>query len=114
MLRVEVHLYTHNEPDPQLAELKAMLQALAAQQTAGFSQLAQKESDIMADLTALTAEVARNTEVDQSAITLLNGLAAQIETLKTDPAALQALADQLKGSSDQLAAAVVANTPAAP
>jgi len=64
----------------------------------------------MADLTALTAEVARNTEVDQSAITLLNGLAAQIEALKTDPVALQALADTMRGSSDALAAAVVANT----
>jgi len=68
----------------------------------------------MADLTALTAEVARNTEVDSSAIALLNGLAAQIEALKTDPVALQALADTMRGSSDSLAAAVVANTPAAP
>ena len=67
----------------------------------------------MADLTALTAEVARNTDVDLSAIALLNGLAAQIEALKTDPVALQALADTMKGSSDALAAAVVQNTPAA-
>jgi hypothetical protein len=65
------------------------------------------------NLSPLTAEVTRNTEVDQSAITLLNGLAAKIEELKADPVALQALADQLKGSSDTLAAAVVANTPAA-
>lgn len=67
----------------------------------------------MADLTALTAEVTRNSEVDDSAITLLNGLAAQIVLLKNDPAALQALADQLKASSDKLSAAIVANTPAA-
>jgi hypothetical protein len=67
----------------------------------------------MADLTALTAEVTRNNDVDQSAIILLNGLAAQIQQLKTDPAALQALADQLKASSDKLAEAVTANTPAA-
>jgi hypothetical protein len=66
----------------------------------------------MADLTALQAEVARNTDVDSSAITLLNGLAAQIEQLKTDPAALQALADSLRQSSDALSAAIVANTPA--
>ena len=69
-----------------------------------------KQEQAMADLTALTAEVARNTEVDQSAITLLNGLAAQIEALKTDPVALQALADTMRGSSDALAAAVLANT----
>jgi cell division protein FtsB len=78
------------------------------------SQLTRLGGRIMADLTALTAEVARNTDVDTSAIALLEGLAAQIEQLKTDPAALQALADQLKGSSDSLAAAIVANTPAAP
>jgi len=68
----------------------------------------------MTDLTALTVEVARNTTVDESAIALLTGLAAQIEALKTDPAALQALADTMRGSSDALAAAVLANTPAAP
>lgn len=67
----------------------------------------------MADLTALTAEVTRNSDVDQSAIILLNGLAAQIVALKTDPVALQALADQLKASSTALADAVTANTPAA-
>ena len=66
----------------------------------------------MADLTALTAEVTRNTDVDQSAIILLNGLAAQIQALKTDPVALQALADQLKASSTALADAVTKNTPA--
>jgi len=74
----------------------------------------QTKEAIMADLDSLKAEVERNTAVDQSAITLLTGLAAQIESLKTDPAALQALADQLRGSSDSLAAAVAANTPAQP
>jgi chromosome segregation ATPase len=76
--------------------------------------LTMKQEQVMADLTALTAEVERNTAVDQSAIALLNGLAAQIEALKTDPVALQNLADTMRGSSDELAAAVAANTPAAP
>ena len=76
--------------------------------------LTMKQEQVMADLTALTAEVERNTSVDQSAIALLTGLAAQIEALKTDPVALQALADTMRGSSDELAAAVAANTPAAP
>lgn len=66
------------------------------------------------ELDALEAEVTRNTEVDQSAVTLLTGLAAQIESMKTDPVKLQGLADSLRSSSDALAAAVVANTPAAP
>lgn len=72
-----------------------------------------REKQMASDLTALEAEVARNTEVDQSAILLLQGLAQKIEELKTDPAALQAFADSLRGSSDALAAAVTANTPAA-
>lgn len=79
-----------------------------------LTTFSQAKETIMADLAGLKAEVERNTAVDQSAITLLNGLAAQIESLKTDPAALQALADQLKASSNDLAAAVAANTPASP
>ena len=58
----------------------------------------------------LVDEVTRNKTVDDSAIALLNGLASKIEELKQDPAALQALADELRGSSDALASAVSANT----
>jgi len=99
-MQLDLHVWFHNVPD------LGLLGAL--------SKLSQQVEQIMSDLTALTAEVANNTEVDQSAIALLNGLSAQIEALKTDPAALQGLADTLKSSSAALAAAVVANTPAAP
>lgn len=64
-----------------------------------------------ADLGPLTAEVTRDVEVKSAAATLLEGLSAKIAELKNDPAALQALSDQLKASSDALAAAIVANTP---
>ena len=60
----------------------------------------------------LRAEVERNQAVDGSAITLLNALAAKVEENINDPAALQALVDQVRASNDALAAAVVANTPA--
>lgn len=78
--------------------------------------VASKEREIktMADLDNITAEVNENTSVVQSAITLLGNLSALITSLKNDPAALQALANQLDANSQQLAAAVVANTPAAP
>lgn len=66
------------------------------------------------DLTALQNQVAQNTAVEQSAITLITGLATQIADLKNDPAALQALADQLNTSAASLSAAVAANTPAGP
>lgn len=62
------------------------------------------------DLTALTSQVQANTDAEQSAVVLIAGLAVQIEALKADPVALQALADQLKASQVALAAAVVANT----
>lgn len=64
-------------------------------------------------LAELQAEVERNTAVDQSAITLLAGLSAQLDAALAsgDPLAVQWLADTLRGSTDQLANAVTANTP---
>jgi hypothetical protein len=61
----------------------------------------------------LTASVARNTSVEQSALTLIQGFSAQLAAAGTDPAKLDALKAQLDTSDDALAAAVLANTPAA-
>ena len=69
-------------------------------------------------LDALRAEVERNTTVDGSAVVLLQGLSAKVQELinasgnAVDPAELQALVDSIKASTDSLAGAVVANTPA--
>jgi hypothetical protein len=68
----------------------------------------------MADLTALTAQVAQNTSVEASAVTLIQGLAAQITAAGTDPVALATLTSQLNASAAALSAAITANTPAAP
>lgn len=67
----------------------------------------------MESLDVLTAQVTANTDVEASAIQLLTNLSAALVAAKNDPVAVQALADQLKTSGDKLAAAVVANTPAA-
>lgn len=67
-----------------------------------------------ADLARLTAAVERDETVNQSAITLLNSLSQLIRDNADDPAALNALADKLDAQQQQLADAVVANTPAAP
>jgi hypothetical protein len=67
----------------------------------------------MADLTTLTAQVTANTDVEASAVILINGLAAQLLAAKNDPVAIQALADKLNASAASLAAAITANTPAA-
>ena len=75
--------------------------------------LKQQETQTMATLADLQAEVARNTSIDESAKLLLAGLAAKIQELLdagADPVALQTLVDQLKADNDALAATVGANT----
>ena len=82
-----------------------------------LSLLISKGDRLMALIDDLRAEVERNTTVDQSVIALVTALAAKIQALidaGSDPAALQAFVDQLKASNDAVAAAVTANTPAAP
>lgn len=63
-----------------------------------------------AELQALQAQVAATDTVLNSAVVLIQGLAAQILSLKDDPAALTALATDLQGKTQALADAVAANT----
>jgi pyridoxine 5'-phosphate synthase PdxJ len=93
--------------DLTLAVIEAKLNLLLAI----IARMEQKENEMALSLDALTAQVAANTTVEQSAITLINGLAAQITAAAGDPAKVSALADQLKTSATALAAAITANTP---
>lgn len=73
----------------------------------------------MADFSGVNSEVARLTDVVSSAVALINGIAAKIDEAVAandagDNTALAGLADTLRAQSDSLAAAVAANTPAAP
>lgn len=81
---------------------------------AGLNIIYKQEITMSAELDALTAEVAQDTTVEASAVTLIQGLAAQITAAGTDPAKLSALTASLTASSTALASAVAANTPAAP
>jgi hypothetical protein len=63
-------------------------------------------------LDVITAQVTANTTVIGSAIVLIGQLSDLISSLKDDPVALQALADQLKAQDDALAASLVAHAPA--
>lgn len=82
--------------------------------TGKLSQLTNRGDTEVKNLQALTDEVAANTAIEKSAITLIQGLATQIEESKDDPAALDALVVSLRANDADLAAAVAANTPAAP
>ena len=101
-LRIDhFHHFVTNPVDlsPVLTKLDAILTLLSQQGVA-----------MSAELDALTVKVQETTTIEQSAIELLNGLSVQIASLKTDPAALQALADQLSSKSAELAAAIQANS----
>ena len=69
----------------------------------------------MATMQELQASVQRNTDVDDSIITLLNGISQQLKDAlaSNDPAAIQAVITQLDSNTQRLTDAVTANTPAA-
>lgn len=72
----------------------------------------------MTALTDLQAQVTQNTTVEGSAVTLIQGIAAQISAALaaapgTPDPALVTLTSQLQASATALAAAITANTPAA-
>ena len=92
------------------------IQRLSGQMTLAIAllrTLIQQGVHMAGELDALTAQVAQNTTVEGSAITLLQNLSAMIASLKNSPAQLQALSDSLKTSATALADAITANTPAA-
>lgn len=66
--------------------------------------------DMEADLSALQLQVQQNTQVEASALALIQGLASQIQGAAGDPVAIGQLVDQLNASANSLAAAVTANT----
>jgi len=73
----------------------------------------------MKSLADLQADVAADTVVEQSAVTLINGLAAQLKALSAagtpvDPAVIDSLATTLEANAASLGAAVAANTVANP
>ena len=84
-----------------------------------LNEVLQMENKMAIDLTAMTAEVANNTSVTASVEQLVTNLVAQIAAIppSSDPvtqAALDALTATLSGNDTSIAAAVAANTPAAP
>ena len=64
-------------------------------------------------LDSLQAAVAAEDTVVDSAIALLQGLAAQVAALKPNQAAIDALAADITAKTQALSDAIVANTPAA-
>ena len=76
--------------------------------------IATTEKEEAMTLAQLKVQVEKNTAIEESAVSLINGIAQQLKNAANDPAAIQALADELTQSGTDLAAAITANTPAAP
>lgn len=77
-------------------------------------ELELNQEEEMAALDDLKAQVAKNTEVESSALLLIQGIAQKLKDAIAagDPAALTALANDLNVSASALADAVAANTAA--
>jgi hypothetical protein len=100
----------------RLARIESKIDALALMMTSQIEQ----ENAMAVDLAQIQADVGKNADVVQSAVTLLSGLKSQIDDLKTkvssDPqsqAAVAALSQSLEAQTKALADAVAANTVAA-
>lgn len=102
---MEVHLYIHSGDTTVVAKLDKIIQMLQNQQREMISMAASIDDVVTA--------VQNETTVEQSVITLLNQLSAQVKAAGTDPVKLQAVLDQISTNSAALSAAVTANTPAA-
>jgi hypothetical protein len=79
-----------------------------------LNRILNKEIVIMATLVDIQNAVAAETTVEQSVITLLGTISADLQAAiaANDPVAMQAVVDSLNTNAANLAAAVVANTPA--
>lgn len=77
-----------------------------------LAQLVHQEEQTMATIADLQTEVGQNTSVTESAVALLNGLSQQLKDAlaANDPAAIQAVVDQLDANTSALAEAVTQNT----
>lgn len=73
--------------------------------------IANLKETIMAILDPLAAEVTETKGVMQSAIVLINGLAAQIQEHLNEPEKIQEIINDLKATKAELAEAVAANSP---
>lgn len=78
-----------------------------------LNKLNKKVNILMATMQDLTAAVDRNTSVDDSVITLLEGIVQQLKDAQAsnDPAAIDAVIAKLDANTQKMTDAVTANTP---
>ena len=112
-MRIDVHFHFDSA---QLDRIESSLLNLTKLATKGLTM----QQAIQDAIDGLAAKVASLETVEDSAVSLLQGLKTALDTAlaNQDPtavvAAVQAISDQLGTDAQKLADAVTANTPAAP
>lgn len=116
---MNIHVHHHHPYIDAVSEILRRLDAMKSVQdltNRKLDTIMTTQSDIAAALAQVQTAVAAETTVNQSAVTLIQGLAAQIAALAagttdtTTAAALNALATQLGTDTTNLVTAVTANT----
>ena len=81
-----------------------------------IGQLLNREINIMATMQDIQAHIASQSTVEDSVVALLSQVSQQLKDAQAqnDPAAVQAVIDQIDANTQKLTDAVTANTPAAP
>lgn len=108
-MKIDVQIHHDAELHRKLDGLRTVADRIIDQ----LGVIKQKEIEMSQSLDDLTVQVSKNTDVEASAVVLIQGIAQQLRDAGTDPAKLQALQTSLGTSAQALADAVAANTPAA-
>lgn len=98
-MKIDVNVYLHSSGEAKLVEVLAAILKL--------------EKKMGIELDDLKSKVQANSDVIDSAVTLLKGIKAELDAAiaSNDPAALTVLSAALGAHTQQLADAIVANTP---
>lgn len=103
-MRLDINVFFHsvNEQEilSKLVEIRALILNLGV--------------EMSNELDDLKTKVAASGDATDSAVILLKGLKAKLDAAGTDPVALKELSDSLGTNTDELAAAIIENTPAEP
>lgn len=103
MVAAQTAIRASPPPDPRLDHVLDALKSIKIMETR-----------MSVEMDALVAQVHANSDLLDSAVALINGIADRIAAAGVDPAALTALTDELRAKDTSLADAVTANTPPAP
>lgn len=79
-----------------------------------LKKLNKKVNILMANMNDLRSAVERNNSLEDSVLTMLQGISQQLKDAQAqnDPQAIQQVIDQLDANNQRMADAVAANTPA--